>query len=910
MSTGVKSIGLICTRNRRRVLLYVQRCDKNARSYCQALDPPQRGMLTESRTTVSLSLKKCLIDKKHAVQINGMVDRVTWAASNIMWTLNLLVLKCLEYDIDPPPLERDLFHDIYKRFCLDKVIVRAPWTDSTALELDKARAAKVRQVEDEADMNAGLPKRKRKRGHTLSRVELDAVHLTAEEAAEAQARARRKAPTDYTSLELDKARDTKIRKGEDEDDKSAGLPKRKRERGQRSSRVMLDAVQLTEKEVAGAQKLADKSEMLRIGKETAKVSWKPILELVICDLEGLHLSSWRPEGPLKGESDQVETLIHSQLVPNSITYVKETYRARRRVHLQTGISRFFKTKSHVSRVATRLIEEVDTRGAIYTPDGQIDWTPVFGRVRTHTLLASFKNEMRDALSAGLEAHCTNLIRGLLQDLPASVKNLETQPHRFLRSLHVMQVARESANGLIMDAEDESDSEEEDDATEDFQAVDDRPSLQKQFTLLPLKSGRAVFISLDPKRATSMKCFPLADISLGLKWYDGFLDPTRGIRGQSKQGSIMPNFQTDGVQLKVFLTREKVPADGLLEKGYARISARTTDSLRNEATGVYILENTSPGIGPYREIVGLDPGVRDVYTSVQSGCRRSRSVSNRQWSQLQRSKLIRRKDYRWKREVLGLTSVLQQMGETHTKSSAYCNLLKAVKLRLTSKKTLWEYQMRRNRRVYRFSSLLARNSALDRMSDAIVQHRPVSKRQRGRWKHGHREGHNAMNPIIAFGGGQFRSGGSGLMSVPRKAIIKRLSHRTAVVIVDEYKTSQMCSDCGNKLTDPDQRHRSKDGSPHGAVQPYTKKDKTRLRRCQSDACAIHSNEGVSTGLVRHRHWNRDVNAAINMLSVAVKWLDEQERPSQLRRPESTNQMQDTELVQPYSGIILCAVGENP
>jgi hypothetical protein len=46
------------------------------------------------------------------------------------------------------------------------------------------------------------------------------------------------------------------------------------------------------------------------------------------------------------------------------------------------------------------------------------------------------------------------------------------------------------------------------------------------------------------------------------------------------------------------------------------------------------------------------------------------------------------------------------------------------------------------------------------------------------------------------------------------------------------------------------------------------------------------------------------------AVAVEWLDEQERPTQLRRSGNTNQSQDTELVQPYSGIILCAIGENP
>lgn len=159
--------------------------------------------------------------------------------------------------------------------------------------------------------------------------------------------------------------------------------------------------------------------------------------------------------------------------------------------------------------------------------------------------------------------------------------------------------------------------------------------------------------------------------------------------------------------------------------------------------------------------------------------------------MQRTKLIRRKNNRWKETVGGLTTVLDGMSSKHTKTSSYSEFIEAVKYRLRNRHTLWKYQMIRNRQVYRFSSLLARRSAIDRLGDAVVHHQTVRKRCPKRRRTTRRPTVNKRDltppilPIIAFGGGQFRSGGNGLMSVPRKDLVKSIARRSLTVYPDMF-----------------------------------------------------------------------------------------------------------------------------
>ena len=70
-----------------------------------------------TRTTVSLSLQKCLLSNEYLKPVTDMVEAVTWASVNMMWMVNLVVLKHIERGLEPLPICRDLFMDCYVHSC-------------------------------------------------------------------------------------------------------------------------------------------------------------------------------------------------------------------------------------------------------------------------------------------------------------------------------------------------------------------------------------------------------------------------------------------------------------------------------------------------------------------------------------------------------------------------------------------------------------------------------------------------------------------------------------------------------------------------------------------------------------------------------------------------------------------------
>ena len=116
-------------------------------------------------------------------------------------------------------------------------------------------------------------------------------------------------------------------------------------------------------------------------------------------------------------------------------------------------------------------------------------------------------------------------------------------------------------------------------------------------------------------------------------------------------------------------------------------------------------------------------------------------------------------------------------------------------------------------------------------------------------------------IVAIGDPTFNPSSHYYTPTPTKAVVKALQDKypRKVVLIDEYNTSKLCSDCLNQLEYTNMMVKTRNGQ---------RKD-IRVQRCNN--C--------------NKYWNRDVNAARNMRALFVHARDNNgERIPAFKRPE--------------------------
>ena len=158
-------------------------------------------------------------------------------------------------------------------------------------------------------------------------------------------------------------------------------------------------------------------------------------------------------------------------------------------------------------------------------------------------------------------------------------------------------------------------------------------------------------------------------------------------------------------------------------------------------------------------------------------------------------------------------------------------------------TLWNNRLRRCWGQSRFRAYGLKRKTLDRFFRGI-------------------RGDSEVKPLFAYGAGRFAPTGPGERAVPTTALAKACARYFVLIMIDEFRTSQMCHACRGRLQAV--RKRSADGTIH---------EVRGLRRC------------CSTGCARVSFKDRDHNAALNILRCSR----EAQRPQYLSR--------DTEHPQP-------------
>ena len=117
------------------------------------------------------------------------------------------------------------------------------------------------------------------------------------------------------------------------------------------------------------------------------------------------------------------------------------------------------------------------------------------------------------------------------------------------------------------------------------------------------------------------------------------------------------------------------------------------------------------------------------------------------------------------------------------------------------------------------------------------------------------GDSEVKPLFAYGAGRFAPTGPGERAVPTTALAKACARYFVLIMIDEFRTSQMCHACRGRLHAV--KKRSADGTIH---------EVRGLRRCCSTECK------------RVSFKDRDHNAALNILRCSR----EAQRPQYLSR----------------------------
>ena len=108
----------------------------------------------------------------------------------------------------------------------------------------------------------------------------------------------------------------------------------------------------------------------------------------------------------------------------------------------------------------------------------------------------------------------------------------------------------------------------------------------------------------------------------------------------------------------------------------------------------------------------------------------------------------------------------------------------------------------------------------------------------------------------------------------KWFVDSLKHTTVVVMIDEYRTSMMCSTCGSETRKPTINELI--DFPR-ELRKRVQRDKDRGRGllvCQNEEC-------------RSRYHHRDVNGAVNIGTILVQRLHDGTRPKYLQRPQKVS-----------------------
>jgi hypothetical protein len=371
---------------------------------------------------------------------------------------------------------------------------------------------------------------------------------------------------------------------------------------------------------------------------------------------------------------------------------------------------------------------------------------------------------------------------------------------------------------------------------------------KMFTLLPSKSGyttsyvqfsTTAFLSLlkhlnkivfkgDGRGMTEVEKKAVWARVCNLKLVETFGNVNNGYMGREFDNQIT----TDGCSVSILMThktsitcpKQQIEA---LERAQAMFKSN-----------------------PETSVVGVDPGFSDVVT-VSNREGNIKGYSSRRYYEKAKYNLSRRRTDAWNADT---TEIVQSIPSNETTNAdRYKGYLRAY---LEFLPRLVKHRMDKGYRNMRFLRYCWKNKQVHEICNFIAPQRlpddHVTIVGFGDWKGGH------DTPI------------SRRTSGPLQEIKMELRSRANVLLldIDEFRTSITCHKCHGKLCNMKAAHTVRVNHKTNTRNVLTNQKVHKVLHCKSNECRKSHN---------HTTWNRDVNASMNILMLAMHLLEHRDRP---------------------------------
>ncbi len=390
---------------------------------------------------------------------------------------------------------------------------------------------------------------------------------------------------------------------------------------------------------------------------------------------------------------------------------------------------------------------------------------------------------------------------------------------------------------------------------------DKKKLPRLFNLLPRKNG----FTINNIPVSSMTLMKL----LGMKWGDSA--PLEIIKGDGRSEDHdrlwRKYFNVRGVETQAVRFGRRILTDGkavsIQMNRYANDRHADADAEGFPLDADADECNEAVCKGAVR--AGVDPGMTDIIT-VATDEGNTRSFSSAKFSEMAGYNTSKRRTSRWNTEHEQLISEIPSSHTTDTEA-----LKNHIRCYMVALPVLLQHRFDRGYRSMRFLRYVGKQKTIEKVCDTIAPRDRVTVVGFGNWSN---QGHGIRRSC----------------SGPIKEIRKRLSCRENVLFknVDEYKTSCTCHGCFNSLVNMratstlwKMRKVVENGvETYRRLKEVVNNNKVhKVLHCRNSVPCATSRCGAT--------WNRDVNAAKNLLLLLDIWMDGRERPAAFCRRSSKN-----------------------